>query len=60
MEAINEITGILQGAEGFYVGVGVMKDKTITHYLFTESFPTGDMLKSHNEIKKLIIAELEK
>lgn len=60
MDRIEEIQKLLEGADGFQVGISVLKSGTITNHLLTESFPIGDMLSSNNALKQLIIAELEK
>ena len=60
MEHLQEITKLLENVEGYQIAVATLKEGKITHSLFTETFPLGDMLKSHAEIKKLIISELEK
>jgi hypothetical protein len=59
---IEEVFAQLDSAEGYMITVSILKTKggDIDHFLFTEKFPTVDMLPSHGEVERLVIAELKK
>jgi hypothetical protein len=46
-------------ADGYMLGVTLLKEGTLNHYLFNKTFPFTDMLKSHSKIKDLIVRQLE-
>jgi hypothetical protein len=57
---IKEAIELVKEADGYQLGLSVLKNGVLTHYIFTENFPLGDMLVSNRQVKDLIITELER
>jgi len=59
LNSLDELKEAVGGAEGYMVGVTLLKDGELSHHFFSDKFPFMDMLKSHNKVKDLIIRTLE-
>jgi len=57
---LRELIETLQTAKGYMISATVLgKNNDLTHHLIYDKFQLLDLLPSHNEIKKLIVNELE-
>ena len=56
---IEELRSAVMKAEGYLVSVTIIEQGVLQHFLLTEKFPFVDMLRSHAQVKDLIIAKLE-
>ena len=57
---LDNFVPFLKKQDGYMVGFTTLKDGQLKHYLFTDKFMVADMLKSHNNVRQLIIDDLEK
>jgi len=59
LDTLDELKEVVGTAEGYMVGVTILKEGELSHHFFSDKFPFVDMLKSHNKVKNLIINTLE-
>jgi len=59
LDTLDELKEVVATADGYMVGVTILKGGELSHNYFSDKFPFVDMLKSHNKVKELIVRTLE-
>jgi len=59
LNSLDELKEVVSTAEGYMVGVTILKEGELSHHFFSDKFLFSDMLKSHNKVKELVVRTLE-
>lgn len=57
---LEDLVSALESSEGYAIGITLLNNNILNHYLLTKKFPLLDLLKSWNKVKELMVETLEK